>query len=120
VRAAATAPRLVPVRLRDLIIGQEFTTTLTRRHGVVSGTGWVPWDDGTGRTVRLRAVLIRYDCGAERIHVAETAVLVASDTEHRRFTADEQERRWCEQLHEPGSMAKLSEFARLKPVGRPC
>lgn len=113
--AVAAHRKLVPVRLRDLVLGQEVTTTILRHRGVVVRTGWVPWDDSTGRTVRLRAVVLRYDGGAERIHVAEMFVLVPADTPHRLFTADERKRRWAEQLPDPDSMGTVGELARVLP-----
>ncbi len=107
-------PTVVPIKLRDLVYGAEFTTTLTRRRGVVVKTGWVPWDDGTGRWARLRSVLVRYSDGHQTIHRAEMYVLVEADTPHARFSAAEEERRWAEQLSEPESVGTLGEIARTK------
>lgn len=107
--------KLVPVRLRDLVLGQEFVTTILRRRGTVARTGWVPWDDGSGRTVRLRAVVVRYDGGGERIHVAEMFVLVPADTPHRLYTAAERKQRWADQLPDPDSMGTVGELARVLP-----
>jgi hypothetical protein len=113
-------PSFVPVRLRDLIYGAEFVTTLTRRRGAVSKTGWYPWDDGTGRTTRLRSVLVRYSDGTQTIHRAEMRVLVEADTLHARFSEAEEERRWAEQLRDPDAVSTLGELVRAKPRGLPC
>ncbi len=115
-----SASSLVRVKLRDLAYGAEFITILTRRRGVVSATGWYPWDDGTGRTARLRSVLVRYVDGTERIHQAEMRVLVDADMEHARFAPDEEKTRWLEQLREPDSVGTMGELIRAKAGGLPC
>ncbi len=113
-------PAFVPVKLRDLAIGAEFITTLTRRRGVVSDTGWVPWEDGAGRTTRLRSVLVRYANGAERIHRADMEVLVDAATRHARFAPAEEARRWTEPLRDPDSVSTVGELVRAKPRGLVC
>ena len=106
---------LVPVRLADLRYGEEFTTTLTRSRGVVVDTGWFPWDDGTGRLVRVRSVLVRI-ASVEKILRAEQAVLVPADRPHARFPKSDEDQRWGTRLAEPGSMATLGAVARRNAV----
>ena len=115
-----TPARLVPVKLADLRYGDEFVTALTRRRGVVSRTGWCPWDDGTGRTTRIRSVAVRYADGAEVIHRAGMLVLVKADTPHARFSEAEERHRWKDQLRDPDAVGTLGELAHVKPQGLPC
>jgi hypothetical protein len=104
--------RRVQVPLRCLVIGEEFTTTLSGQRGSVVGTGYALWADRTGREVGLRAVHVRFASGAEKILRAEQPVLVDADRPHVRFDPDADEARWDELLREPGSMGTVGE--RLK------
>lgn len=101
--------KLLPVKLRDLRFGEEFSTCLTRQHGAVIDTGYVLWTDRTGRQTRVRAVLVRFATGLEKILLAELAVLVDADRKHARFSPAEEAARWRCLLREPGGMGTIGE-----------
>lgn len=103
----------VPVRLGCLAYGEEFTLPLTRRRGTVVNTGWVPWDDGHGRRLKMRAVRVRFASGEEANLRAAQPVLVPADRKHVAGIEDYADR-WEELLREPGSMGTLGEIARRK------
>ncbi len=95
--------RLVPLRLRDLVIEEEFVTSLTRRAGRVLAFG---------HTAGVRSVLVAYGT-EQKIHRAEMPVLVPSDRTHRRIS---DESRWRELLPEPGSFATVGDVATRRAV----
>jgi hypothetical protein len=107
--------KLVPVKLRDLTLEPEdtFETALTHRRGRVVGWGWYPWDDGTGRTTRVRSVLVAY--GERRvIHRAEMLVLVPADRTHTRIS---DETRWDDRLPDPPEPGRLGTIGERVAVG---
>ena len=97
-------PALVPVRLRDLRLAEEFETSLTHQRGRVIDWGHVLDADRTGRVTRVRAVMVRFGT-VEKIHSAELVVLVPFNRPHVRQDNDEQ--RWAALLREPFSAAKV-------------
>lgn len=109
--------RLVPVRLCDLVIGEEFVTSLTRRAGRVLAFGHVRLgsgnDDNPRPRARARSVLVTYGT-EQRIHRADLTVLVPSERAHRRIS---DEARWNELLPEPGSFATLGDVATRRAAG---
>jgi hypothetical protein len=107
VKAAA----LLPLRLAALRYGEEFVSALTRARGSVIDTGYVLWEDRTGRETRVRAVLVKLG-GVEKIMLAETLVLVDGDRPHQRM--DDSELRWGRMLREPGTMASVGDVAVTK------
>lgn len=104
--------RLVPVRLCDLTIGEDFVTSLTRRQGRVLTWGHVLWEDASGRRTRVRSVLVAYGT-EQKIHRAEMTVLVSADRTHRRIS---DESRWTELLPEPGTFATVGDVATRRAV----
>jgi hypothetical protein len=92
-------PALVPIRLRDLRLNEEFWTSLRRELGRVIDWGHViDVEPRTGRMTRVRACLCRFGI-EERIHSAELVVLVPFDRPHCRHEADED--RWSQLLRQP-------------------
>ena len=90
----------VAIPLAELRYGEEFTT-LTGAAGVVRDTGYVLWDDDTGRQMRVRAVLVALR-GREVILRAELRVFVPEDRPHLRL--DHGDARWGKALREPGGV----------------
>lgn len=105
--------KLIAIRLGDLRYGEEFLTSLTHQHGTVITTGHILWEDRTNHRTRVRAVKVRYST-CERIHVAETKVLVEADRPHARFTEAEAKRRWSELLRDPDNVATVGEVVKSK------
>lgn len=106
--------RLVPIRLCDLVLGEEFVTSLTRRQGRVLTWGHVRWEDASGRRTRVRSVLVAYGT-EQKIQRADLTVLVPSDRTHRRIS---DEARWNELLPEPGTFATVGDVATRRSLGR--
>ncbi len=103
-------PALVPLRLCDLVIEEEFVTSLTRRQGRVLAIR--PRENNPERT-RIHSVLVAYGT-EQKIHRAEMTVLVSADRTHRRIS---DESRWTELLPEPGSFATVGDVATRRAVG---
>lgn len=77
-------PALVPVRLRELRIAEEFQTACSGQLGIVADWGHVvDVDERTGRRTRVRAVKVRYGT-VERVHSGEMVVLVPFERPHAR------------------------------------
>lgn len=104
--------RLIPIRLWDLTLNEEFVTSLTRRQGRVVSWGHVRWHDTAGRVTRVRSVLVVYGT-EQKIHRAEMTVLVPSERTHRRIS---DESRWDELLPEPGTFATVGDVATRRAV----
>jgi hypothetical protein len=93
-------PALVPVRLRDLRISEEFETAISRSHGTVADWGYVvDVDERTGRETRVRAVRCRFGA-VERTFSAELQVLVPFNRPHARRPPDDTAR-WATPLDRP-------------------
>lgn len=105
-----TRPALVPVRLRELRIAEEFVTACSGQLGIVADWGHVlDVEPRTGRSTRVRAVKVRYG-GVERIHSGEMVVLVPHDRPHARLPKDGD--RWAAPLEGPAA-------ARREPFNAP-
>lgn len=99
-------PALVPVRLRDLRLSEEFETSCSRRKGRVMAWGYsLEVEERTGRKTRVRACLCRFGT-VEQIYSAEMRVLVPFDRPHARQRKDDAAR-WAAQLREPFVPAKV-------------
>jgi hypothetical protein len=107
-----TRPRLVPVKLRDLDYGAEFTSVNLLQHGTVVTTGYVMWRGDHGTQTRVRAVQVRYAGGVVKNHLAEMFVLVDAERKHVRFDPATDGLRWSQLLEEPGTLGTLGQVAR--------
>lgn len=106
----------VPVHVGSLAIGEEFVFPLTRRRAVLVTWGWVRWDDGHGRHVKVRAVRVRFAGGEERNVPADRPVLVPADRPHVTDADLGGAARWEEELRETESIGRLGEVARRTRV----
>ena len=97
-------PALVPIRLRDLRLAEEFRTACSGHLGIVADWGHVvDVDERTGRRTRVRAIKVRYGT-VERIHSPEFVVLVPFDRPHARQSKDDD--RWGAPLEGPAGAAR--------------
>ncbi len=110
-------PRLVPIRLRDLRLNEEFWTSVRRELGRVIARGHVlDVEPRTGRMTRVRACLCRFGM-VERIHSAELVVLVPFDRPHCRHEPGED--RWVQLLRDPhpAAIVRAREIKLVGPRG---
>ncbi len=104
-----THPKLVPIRLRDIGLDEEFVTSISKEPGRLIARGYVlDVNPGGPKLKRCHAVLCRFGT-EDRVYSADMIVRVEFDRAHKRLPAEYMAEQWNQPLPEPVSPARAAQ-----------